>query len=150
MATGKIIKEAIVQELVQRVAFLALRAAQDVASESPDTANHEARVMYADRVFRGEDKAVLLTLHIVAASDAIAAALEDGTHEDVQDSDIEAALGAVWDARANAFGGMAMDTISFALQELKKTSIEVESMVLEARNQRQAMEAMRAAPPEDE
>jgi hypothetical protein len=146
MATGKIIKEAIVQEFVQRVAFLALRAAQDVASESPDTANHEARVMYADRVFRGEDRAVLLTLHIVAASDPIRTALEDGTHDDVQDSDIEAALGAVWDARANAFGGMAMDMTNLTLEKLREAKLEVENMVLEARSVQRAMQAQ---PPEE-
>lgn len=139
MPSSAIIQKAIDQEFTQRVAFCALRAAQNVASESPDTPNHEARVMYADRVFRGEDKVALLTLHVVAASPTIEAALQDGDASDVEDSDIDAALGAIWDARANAFGGMVVDKASFTLQALNKIKIEVQNMAEEVRTAQQTV-----------
>jgi hypothetical protein len=103
-ATNKIIKEAVSLEFTQRVAFIALQSAQDVASESPDTENHANRVAYADRIFRGEEKALSLALHIVGASPEIMAALEEGTQDDVQDEDIINTFGAIWNARANAYG----------------------------------------------
>src|SRR5580765_7681782 len=86
----------------QKVAFAAMRAAQKVATESPDTPNHVVRAAYADRVFRGEDKAALLAAHVAVANTNVAAALEAG--EEVQDSDIAMALDSIWDARAAAFG----------------------------------------------
>lgn len=84
-----------------RVSFLALKVAQNVASEDPAYANHANRVAYSDRVFRGDDNAILLAQHVAASNATISAALEAGT--DVPDGDIEFALATIWDARANAF-----------------------------------------------
>lgn len=84
-----------------RVCFLALRAAQVVAAESEDTPNHENRTNYALRILQGADNAILLTQHVVAGSPDLCDALENGT--DVSDDMIEAALLAVWDARAEAY-----------------------------------------------
>lgn len=102
MATDKIIKEATNPIFAQRVALLAIRMAHDVAGESPDDPTADARSLYANTILRGEERALLLVMHVIAASDAIASTLENGTAEDVQDTDIEAALEEVWDARARA------------------------------------------------
>jgi len=108
-ATDKIIREAINQTFCQRIAFVALRVAHGVTTESPDTENYENRRAYADKVFRGEDKAIGLAMHVVAASEAISSTLENGTSEDVQDADIESALKEIWDARSKAYQGINID-----------------------------------------
>jgi hypothetical protein len=101
MPTNKIIEHAASKVFCQRVAFLALRAAHKAAKETP---NDITRMAYSEFVFRGGEKAVLLALHVVAASDAISAALEGGDPDAVQDSDIEAALAEIWAMRSAAFG----------------------------------------------
>jgi hypothetical protein len=106
MPTSKIIQEVANKIFCQRVAFLALRAAQKVVAEKSNAEDFDARAAYANQIFRGEDRALLLTLHVVAASSAIEAALENGTHEDVQDADIEAALKEIWEARATAYASV--------------------------------------------
>lgn len=103
MATDKIIQEATDLVFCQRVALLAIRMASDVSGESPDTPNHEARLAYANQVFRGDDKAMLLVMHIIAANDAIAEALDNGTAADVQDTHIQEALRDIWDPRSTSF-----------------------------------------------
>jgi hypothetical protein len=87
-----------------RVSYLALKAAQMVASEPASTVNHENRVAYANRVFRGDDNAVLLAQH-VATNPSIAATLGSAGPEGPTDPDIEFTLASIWDARANAFAG---------------------------------------------
>lgn len=62
MATDKIVAEVSKPSFYTRVAFIALKTAQSVATEDPGTANHEARVAYANKIFRGEDAALLLSL----------------------------------------------------------------------------------------
>jgi hypothetical protein len=84
-----------------RVAFIALKVAQNVASEDPSAPNHVNRVAYSNRVFRGDDNAILLAQHVTASNPTIAAALTAG--QNVPDGDIEFALSSIWDARSNAF-----------------------------------------------
>lgn len=103
MATGEIIAAASAPTFYTRVAFVALKTAQNVAAEDPGTANHENRVAYANRVFRGEEGALLLALHVASANGTVAAALESGGGDAVPDADIEFVLSTIWDARANAF-----------------------------------------------
>jgi hypothetical protein len=107
MATKDIIAAASNPTYYTRVAFIALKAAQNVANESASTPNHANRVAYAGRVMTGEDKALLLALHIAAANATIAATLESGGGEAVPDGDIEYAMGQIWDARSNAFAAAA-------------------------------------------
>lgn len=111
MSTNNVIKKAVTLAFTQRIAYMALRFAQKVAEESPDTPNHDVRMIYADQVFRGEDKALLLTLHVVAAAPGIATALDsdDSTIEDVNDADIEAGLEAIWDSRSIAYSVVNMN-----------------------------------------
>ena len=110
MPTNKIIEQAASKVFCQRVAFLAMRAAHKAAKETP---NDITRMAYSEFVFRGGEKAVLLALHVVAASDAISAALEggDGDPDAVQDSDIEAALAEIWAIRSAAFGAADMQVV---------------------------------------
>jgi hypothetical protein len=103
MPTRDIINAASQPVFYTRVAFIALKAAQNVAAEDPATPNHAARASYAGRVMIGEDKALLIALHIAAANATIAATLESDGPDAVPDGDIEYAMGQIWDARANAF-----------------------------------------------
>ena len=103
MATKAIIAAASDPVFYTRVAFIALKSAQNVAAEDPATANHANRVAYAGRVLTGNDKALLIALHIAASNATIAATLESGGGDAVPDGDIEFAMGQIWDARANAF-----------------------------------------------
>lgn len=103
MATNDIIAAATEPVFYTRVAFIALKAAQNVASEAPATPNHANRVAYAGRVLTGEDKSLLLALHIASSNPTIAATLETSGGNAVPDGDIEFAMGQIWDARANAF-----------------------------------------------
>jgi len=147
MATDKIIKEAASQLFTQRVAFLALRVAQAVAGDSPDAENRAERADYAAYIFRGEEKILLLTLHVVVASDAITAALDGGSAADVKDEDIEAALESIWDARALAFGAVSMqlqkaqrlvDEVWSAVQVAKDAAFEAQEAVTSLKTQPQA------------
>lgn len=103
MATKDIIDAASEPVFYTRVAFIALKAAQNVANEDPATPNHANRMAYAGRVLTGEDKALLIALHIAASNPTIAGTLETGGGDAVPDGDIEFAMGQIWDARSNAF-----------------------------------------------
>lgn len=103
MATRDIIAAASDPTYYTRVAFIALKSAQNVAAEDPATPNHANRVAYAGRVLTGDDKALLLALHIAASNATIASTLESGGGDAVPDGDIEYAMGQIWDARANAY-----------------------------------------------
>lgn len=103
MATSDIIAAASDPVFYTRVAFIALKAAQNVAAEDPATANHANRAKYAGRVLTGDDKALLLALHIAASNPTIASTLESSGGPAVPDGDIEYAMGQIWDARANAY-----------------------------------------------
>jgi hypothetical protein len=103
MSTTDIVTAASDPMFYTRVAFIALKAAQNVASEDPATTNHANRVAYANKIFRGDDKGLLIALHIVASNPTIAAALESSGGSAVSDNDIEFAMNSIWNARANAF-----------------------------------------------
>lgn len=103
MATKDIITAASAPVFYTRVAFIALKAAQNVSSEDPGTPNHDRRLAYAGRVLIGDDKALLIALHIAASNPTIASTLETDGGDAVPDGDIEYAMGQIWDARANAF-----------------------------------------------
>jgi hypothetical protein len=85
-----------------RVSYIALKVAQMVSSEEAEHPNHKNRVAYANKVFQGDDNAVLLAQH-VATNPAISGALESEGPEAPTDQDIEFVLTSIWDARANAF-----------------------------------------------
>ncbi len=103
MATKDIISAASDPVFYTRVAFIALKAAQNVSNEDAGTANHANRVAYAGRVLTGADKALLLALHIAASNPTIAATLGSDGGDAVPDGDLEYAMGQIWDSRANAF-----------------------------------------------
>ena len=103
MATIDIIEAASTPTFYTRVAFIALKAAQNVSNEAGSTPNHANRLNYAGLVLSGEDKALLLALHIAASNSTIASTLETSGGNAVPDSDLEYAMGQIWDSRANAF-----------------------------------------------
>lgn len=103
MDTDKIVSEVSKPAFYARVGFIALKTAQDVATEAENTANHANRVAYANKVFRGEDNVTLIAAHVVASNPTIKATIVAGGGEAVPDSDIEFALASIWDARASAF-----------------------------------------------
>lgn len=84
-----------------KVLFIALKVAQNVASESEATTDHAARVAYANRIFRGQDSAALIAAHIIAANATIQNVINAGNEP--SDSDIEFVFGEIWTARAKAF-----------------------------------------------
>ena len=106
MGTKAIIAAASQPEFYTRVSFIALKAAQNVAAEASSTPNHEKRVAYANRIFRGEESALLLTLHVASANGTVSQTLETSGGDAVLDGDIEFVLSTIWDARANAFAPM--------------------------------------------
>lgn len=106
MATSDIINAASDPVFYTRVAFIALKSAQNVTSEDPLTPNHVIRAAYAGRVLTGADKALLIALHIAASNGTIAATLESSGGAAVPDGDIEFAMGQIWNSRANAFAAM--------------------------------------------
>lgn len=103
MATKDIITAASDPAFYTRVAFIALKTAQNVATEDPLTDNHENRLAYSGRVMTGQDKALLIALHVAASNSTIATALGATGGDSVPDNDIEFALGSIWNSRANAF-----------------------------------------------
>jgi hypothetical protein len=103
MATTDIIDAASDPTFYTRVSFISLKVAQNVATEAPATPNHANRIAYCARIFTGADKALLLAQHVAASNPTIASTLETQGGNAVPDADIEFALGAIWDARANSF-----------------------------------------------
>ena len=129
MASDKIIEAAADPAFCQRVAYIALRVANEIAGESPDTEGSLERMTYAEQIFRGEDKALLLTLHVVAAEGKISDALQNGGAAEVQDLDIENALKAIWDTRAAAYAAT-----NHNLQLIKKIMVDAQNVATEATN----------------
>lgn len=109
MATKEIIAAATDAIFSTRVAFLALKTAQNVAAEASNTPNHANRVAYANRIFRGEENQQLLTLHLVSANGTISNTLVNDGADAVPDADIEYALSTIWDSRANAFAPVVVE-----------------------------------------
>ena len=89
-----------------RVMMLMFKVGQQVASEDPATADHAARMAYAEKVMRGEEKPQLVAAHVISSNPTIAAAIESdpaALGSNVPDSDIEFALSSIWTARSLAF-----------------------------------------------
>lgn len=103
MSTTDIINAANDPVFYTRVSYISLKVAQNVASEDPGTENHANRVEYSSAIFRGDDNAALLSMHIAASNPTIAATLETEGGDAVPDGDIEFAMATIWDARSNAY-----------------------------------------------
>ncbi|MBO4221979.1 hypothetical protein [Bradyrhizobium neotropicale] len=89
-----------------RVMMIMFKVAQNVASEDPTTADHQARVDYAGLVIRGEEKPQLVSAHVISSNATIAAAIESdpaALGSNVPDGDIEFALASIWTARSLTF-----------------------------------------------
>jgi len=104
MASEKIMQAVADKLFCQRVAFVAMQVAARSTGEPPETPNYANRVAYANMVFRGDERALLLAVHVVSASSDIGAALEAGS--EVTDEQLAIALEAIWDTRATAFGSV--------------------------------------------
>jgi hypothetical protein len=107
MATSDIIAEVSKPTFYERVSYLSLGVAQQVATEPDTDPNHANRVAYSDRIFRGEEDALLLAMHVVSSNPTIANTVATEGGDAVPDADIQFALASIWDARANAFAGAA-------------------------------------------
>lgn len=130
MSSTKVLNEAASPVFCQRVAFMAIRAAHLVATEPPDTDGHAYRVAYAQHIFRGDEKALLLTLHVLSADEGIIQALEEGNHENVTDDAIAQALANIWDARARA-----LTAVSSEFNQVRSLMAEAHQIVEQARKQ---------------
>jgi len=104
MASEKIMQAVADKLFCQRVAFVAMQVAARSTGEPPETPNYANRVAYANMVFRGDERALLLAVHAASASSGIGAALEAGS--EVTDEQLALALEAIWDTRATAFGSV--------------------------------------------
>jgi hypothetical protein len=116
----------------QRVAFMAMKVAQQKASDSPEDLNAMA---YAEHIFRGGENASLLALHVAAASQPVTTALEESV-DAVRDEDIEAALLSIWGKRAAAFGATSMQVrkVQELVAEVTRSAETAQAAVTEARN----------------
>lgn len=99
--TEKLVAKTAEPAFYSRVLFLALMTAQDVAAEDPETADHEIRASYANRIFRGEESASLLAAHVIAANPTIQATII--ADNEPPDNDIQFVLASIWTGRAKAF-----------------------------------------------
>jgi len=123
MASSDIIAEVSKPEFYTRVSFISLKVAQNVASEDAATANHENRTAYSSRIFRGDEDALMLSMHLVSSNPAITATIEAEGGDAVPDGDIEFALATIWDSRANAFavsGGAVFDPAALEARVIEK------------------------------
>jgi len=103
MASSDIIAEVSKPEFYTRVSFISLKVAQNVAAEDAATANHDNRTAYSSRIFRGDEDALMLSMHLVSSNPSITQTIENEGGAAVPDGDIEFALATIWDSRANAF-----------------------------------------------
>ena len=110
MAAVDLVATAANEEFSARVMMIAFKVAQNVASEDAGTPEHAARLDYAGRIMRGDDKPNLMAAHVISSNPTIGAAIEadPAAHgANVPDGDIEFALASIWTARALAFDGPA-------------------------------------------
>jgi hypothetical protein len=119
----------------QRVAYAAMQIAQRATGEPPETPNYANRVAYANMVFRGDERALLLAVHVVSASSDIGAALEAGS--EVTDEQLALALEAIWDTRATAFGSVNNELVR-SYQAINEARLQVAGL-------HEAVEATRMA-----
>ena len=89
-----------------RVMYAALRYANTVMNEDPSTANHDARVGYAKRVIRGEERPRMLASFALAAVQNLRDAIDNQPAkrgDNISDVNLDTAMAAIWNARANAY-----------------------------------------------
>jgi hypothetical protein len=106
MAAKDYIATAASEDFAGRVIVLAFKVAMAVLAEGTAVANHTERVAYVKRVARGDDRPKLVAIHAIMYSAAIRAAIDAqpaSVGSNVTDAEIEAALTAIWTARALAF-----------------------------------------------
>jgi len=88
---------------VVRVLKLATAVAHNVIEEDPETADHVARVEYAERVLRGDENPKMLAANAVATSDLVKDKIDEAPAQlgaNVPDDDIAFAIASAWTARA--------------------------------------------------
>jgi hypothetical protein len=135
MASEKIMQAVADKLFCQRVAFVAMQVAARSTGEPPETPNYANRVAYANMVFRGDERALLLAVHVVSASSDIGAALEAGS--EVTDEQLALALEAIWDTRATAFGSVNNELVR-SYQAINEARLQVAGL-------HEAVEATRMA-----
>jgi hypothetical protein len=89
-----------------RVMMLMFKTAQAAANEDTSVPDHDARLSYSQRVFRGQEQPQTVAAHAISSNPTIATAIEaepDQKGANVPDNDIEFALASIWTARALAF-----------------------------------------------
>jgi|SRR5580765_2091474 len=89
-----------------RVMMIMFKVAQQVASEDPAAADHQARIDYAGLVIRGEEKPQVVSAHVISSNPTIGAAIESNPAalgSNVPDGDIEFALASIWTSRSIAY-----------------------------------------------
>lgn len=101
MAIGKLVAKANEPAFYTKVGFIAMKVAQAVASEDETTPDHEIRLAYANRIFRGEDNLPLLAAHMIASNATLQTTI--GNDDEPTDNDLEYVFGSIWTARAKAF-----------------------------------------------
>jgi hypothetical protein len=82
------------------------KVAAAVAAEPNNTPQHTARLAYAQRVFRGDERPQLVAAHVIVAKASIIAAIDAqpaALGSNVTEADIEASLTSIWTARALAY-----------------------------------------------
>lgn len=103
MSSTNVVAECNNPEFYTRVGFIGLKVAQQVASEAPETDNHDNRVAYSNRFFTGAENYMLLAQHVASANPTIYATMDTEGGAAVPDGDIEFALATIWDARSIAY-----------------------------------------------
>lgn len=101
MAIADLVAKANEPSFYTKVGFLAMKVAQNVATEADTTADHAVRLAYANRVFRGEENFPLLAAHMIAANGSLQNSINAGGEP--TDGDLEYVFGEIWTSRAKAF-----------------------------------------------
>ena len=142
MPSQSIIEAAAEKVFCQRVALIAFQVATTITGEPPETPSHLERLFYCDFIFRGDEKALLLTLHVVAASPEICGALDEGGQAAVSDEMLETAIISVWNPRALAYAA-----IHSQVKQVQDLTNTVGQALEVAQNLRVAVENSQLSPP---
>jgi hypothetical protein len=146
MPSQAIIEAAAEKIFCQRVAFIAFQVATAITGEPPETPNHLERLFYCDFIYRGDEKALLLTLHVVASSSEICSVLSgdggEGGQAMVTDEMLTTAIANIWDARALAYAA-----IHSQVKQVQDLTNTVGQALEVAHNMRIAIEHATTSPP---
>jgi hypothetical protein len=105
MAAVNYINAASNAEFSGRTMMLMMATAQNVSTEDPGTADHDARMSYSGLVIRGEEQPQLVAAHVIASNPTIQQEIDaepDKFGSNVSDNDISFALASIWTARSLA------------------------------------------------